>query len=165
MTGGWVGAIYVNVKNIHINEGLMELAAKLDDYGKPAWIAVMVLGFIVFWPIGLAILAFLIWSGRMGCWRRGGPGRWYKNGNESGRAGCESWFSGRREAASSGNHAFDEYREETLRRLEEEQKEFFDFLERLRQAKDKAEFDQFMAERRPPSGPEAPEDPAPQPQA
>ena len=33
-------------------------------------------------------------------------------------------------------------------RLEEEQREFRDFLERLRFAKDKTEFDQFMAERR-----------------
>ena len=48
----------------------------------------------------------------------------------------------------SGNRAFDEYRDETLRRLEEEQREFQEFLVRLRMAKDKAEFDQFMAERR-----------------
>lgn len=48
---------------------------------------------------------------------------------------------------SSGNHAFDEYREETLKRLEDEAKEFQAFLKRLRHAKDKAEFDQFMAER------------------
>jgi hypothetical protein len=34
-----------------------------------------------------------------------------------------------------------------LRRLEDEQRDFFEFLNRLRQAKDKAEFDQFMAER------------------
>ena len=51
-------------------------------------------------------------------------------------------------AAPSGNRAFDEYRDETLRRLEDEQREFREFLERLRHAKDKAEFDQFMAERR-----------------
>ena len=43
---------------------------------------------------------------------------------------------------------FDEYRTETLKRMEDEQREFRDFLARLRQAKDKAEFDQFMAERR-----------------
>ena len=49
---------------------------------------------------------------------------------------------------SSGNRAFDEYRTDTLRRLEEEQREFQDFLGRLRMAEDKAEFDQFMAERR-----------------
>jgi len=49
-----------------------------------------------------------------------------------------------------------DYREETLRRLEEEQREFHDFLGRLRMAKDKAEFDQFMADRRPRPGPSAP---------
>ena len=54
------------------------------------------------------------------------------------------WFG----QASTGNRAFDEYRSETLKRLEEEQREFKDFLARLRFAKDRAEFDQFMAERR-----------------
>ena len=61
---------------------------------------------------------------------------------------------------SSGNRAFDEYREETLKRLEEEQTEFKSFLDRLRHAKDKSEFDQFMAERRQ----RPPQDPQPQPQ-
>jgi hypothetical protein len=139
----------------------MDIAAKLDDWGKPAWITLMVLGFILFWPIGLGILAYLIWSGRMGCTMRGGWRRW-QNEN-AGRAG--GWS--RRAHGSSGNRAFDEYREETLRRLEEEQKEFQDFLDQLRLAKDKAEFDQFMAERRRrPSNepPAAPEGMTPQPQ-
>ena len=35
-----------------------------------------------------------------------------------------------------------------MRRLEQEERDFQDFLARLRMAKDKAEFDQFMAERR-----------------
>jgi hypothetical protein len=61
---------------------------------------------------------------------------------------------------SSGNRAFDDYRADTLRRLEEEQREFKEFLERLRFAKDRAEFDQFMAERRKGST-----DQGPQPQA
>ena len=52
-----------------------------------------------------------------------------------------------RPPSSTGNRAFDEYRAETLRRLEEEQREFKEFLDRLRHAKDKAEFDDFMAER------------------
>ncbi len=146
----------------------MQLAARLDDYGKPAWIAVMVLGFIVFWPIGLAILAYLIWSGRRGCWRQGGPGRWYRNGTDRERFAGDWRGGGRRRGASSGNHAFDEYREETLRRLEEEQEEFQAFLEQLRHAKDKAEFDQFMAEGKRRSGwadaPDADDSPAPQPQ-
>lgn len=50
--------------------------------------------------------------------------------------------------SSSGNRAFDEYREETLKRLEEEQREFRDFLERLRLAKDRSEFDAFMSDRK-----------------
>ena len=48
---------------------------------------------------------------------------------------------------STGNRAFDAYKADTLRRLEEEQHNFEAFLERLREAKDKAEFDQFMDER------------------
>jgi hypothetical protein len=53
-----------------------------------------------------------------------------------------------RQPPTSGNRAFDEYRVATLRRLEDEQREFREFLSRLRMAKDKAEFDQFMAEGR-----------------
>lgn len=55
---------------------------------------------------------------------------------------------------TSGNRAFDEYRAETLRRLEEEHRAFQEFLARLRMAKDKAEFDQFAAERSNRSQPE-----------
>jgi hypothetical protein len=132
----------------------MELVERLDDYGKPAWIAVMILGFVVFWPIGLVILAYLIWSGRMGCWKHGSRGRWHY-------AGADHRRGSRRRPSTTGNRAFDEYREETLRRLEDEQSEFEAFLERLRHAKDKMEFDQFMDERRrrPPAG----DEPAPQP--
>ena len=127
----------------------MQLAAKIDDYGKPAWIGVMVLGFIVFWPVGLAILGYLIWSGRMGCWKYRGPGRWHFEGlNREGSRGEGRRRRRRTGMNSSGNLAFDEYREETLRRLEDDQSEFESFLERLRHAKDKAEFDQFMEERR-----------------
>jgi hypothetical protein len=125
------------------------IAARLDDIPKPAWIALMVLGFIAFWPIGLGILAYLIWSGRMSCWRRGGAGRWHEQRDRMHDA-AHRWWHGERHHATSGNRAFDEYREDTLRRLEDEQKEFRDFLDRLRHAKDKAEFDQFMADRRRP---------------
>lgn len=51
---------------------------------------------------------------------------------------------------SKGSPAFDEYRAQTLRRLELEQDEFQEFVDHLRMAKDKAEFDQFIAERRGP---------------
>jgi hypothetical protein len=59
----------------------------------------------------------------------------------------------------NGSTAFDEYRAETLRRLEREQGEFQEFVEHLRMAKDKAEFDQFIAVRRTP--PPRPPDPKP----
>ncbi|HVY59702.1 MAG TPA: DUF2852 domain-containing protein [Xanthobacteraceae bacterium] len=135
----------------------MPIVAKLDDLGSAAWIALMILGFIFWWPVGLAILIFTIWSGRMGCWRHRGYGRW--EGAERERSGTNWWGerNWRGEPRSSGNRAFDEYRTETLRRLEEEQREFREFLQRLRMAKDKAEFDQFMAERRNRQGPEAPQ--------
>jgi hypothetical protein len=64
--------------------------------------------------------------------------------------------------ASSGNRAFDDYRSETLKRLEDEQREFKEFLERLRFAKDRAEFDQFMAERRSRPHDDGPQQPQPQ---
>ena len=114
-----------------IADGLARAEAKLDDWGRGAWIALMVLGFIVFWPLGLILLGYMIWSGRMGCSKT--------------RSHWSGWSrAGRR----TGNSAFDEYREQTLRRLEEEQTAFEEFLGRLRKAKDKAEFDQFMDERK-----------------
>ncbi|MEP5731998.1 MAG: DUF2852 domain-containing protein [Sulfitobacter sp.] len=103
----------------------------LDERGKGAWIAAMVLGFIFFWPVGLALLAYMIWSKRMfsskSCTRRGSPRL--------------------TTTRSTGNAAFDAYKADTLRRLEDEQTNFEAFLERLREAKDKAEFDQFMDDR------------------
>jgi hypothetical protein len=135
----------------------------------------LILGFIVWWPIGLAILAFTFWSRKMGCY---GGDRWQRKMERmeqkmgrvrekmerfGGPFGSGPWSGGSWGAPrSSGNHAFDEYRSETLHRLEEEQREFRDFLDRLRFAKDKAEFDQFMAERR--NRPPASEAP-PQPQS
>ena len=118
----------------------------LETPSHPGWIALMILGFVFWWPVGLAILAYIIWGRRMfGC-----SGRW-QNKMEKMQYKMDrmrSRMDGRYGAPSSGNRAFDEYRFETLKHLEDEQNEFKDFLERLRHAKDKAEFDQFMAERR-----------------
>jgi hypothetical protein len=130
----------------------MPITAKIDEFGKPAWIALTVLGFMAFWPLGLVILAFAIGSGRMGCGYHGGHGRWQHKMERM--QGKMDWMRSRMGGGpawgfpSSGNRAFDEYRAETIKRLEDEQREFRDFLERLRFAKDKTEFDQFMAERR-----------------
>lgn len=56
----------------------------------------------------------------------------------------------RRGFGTNASPAFDEYRAETLRRLEHEQGEFQEFVDHLRLAKDKAEFDEFIAARRAP---------------
>lgn len=109
---------------------LRNAEAWLDARGKGAWIAAMVLGFIFLWPVGLALLFYMIWSKRMSCSHK------FKNHSRWGRT------------QTSGNTVFDAYREETLKRLEEEQGAFRSFLDRLREAKDQAEFDQFMNNRR-----------------
>ena len=121
-------------------------------FGRTPLIVAKVLGFILGWPVGLLILGYLWWSGQMGCWGRRAPADGRANGmsnNGWDRPGFSPWamWRGRTGAPTSGNRAFDEYRSETLRRLEEEQQEFAAYLDRLRVAKDKAEFDQFMAER------------------
>ncbi|PIB24578.1 hypothetical protein BFP76_05140 [Amylibacter kogurei] len=106
---------------------LADAVAWLDAKGKKAWIAAMILGFIFVWPVGLAILFYMIWSNRM----------------------SRSFFhcSQNRRHSSTGNTAFDAYKEETLQRLEDEQSAFQSFLQRLRDAKDKTEFDEFMNDR------------------
>ena len=155
----------------------MTLTGHLDEIGKPAWIGLTVVNFILFWPLGLVVLGYLIGSGRMACWAHNSRDRWQR-GEDHWHRGEDRWqrrmerlqqriermqamaeqWSGRGFRGSSGNRAFDEYRDETLRRLEEEQREFKAFLDRLRHAKDKAQFDEFMAERsRRPQGPPQPE--------
>jgi len=142
---------------------------------RPLWLIATVLGFIFWWPVGLFLLFYTLCGGRrMSCWGygrhdggyeagwQGGPPPWvawkrqWKQQMRDWRRGQPQGPSQTQAYPSSGNRAFDEYRAETLRRLEEEQKEFATFLDRLRFAKDKAEFDQFMNElrNRPPAPPE-----------
>ncbi|WDR01876.1 DUF2852 domain-containing protein [Devosia algicola] len=124
---------------------------------SPITIALMVLGFIVFWPLGLAILGYIIWGEKFGGSAEKAQSYWNK-----GKSWCTS-NSGRRHghhhnhyaSTSSGNAAFDEYRTEQLRRLEEERarldeeiNEFHDYMANLNKAKDREEFDRFMNERR-----------------
>ena len=136
---------------------MSEVVAKLDDMGQGAWVAVMVLGFVLFWPVGLAVLAYILWSGRMGCghnsnWHGGSRwerkmarfqekmDRWQQQGG--GRNWQPAWNAGGQRTggfAPSGNRAFDDYRAATMKRLEEEFGEFKTFLDRLREAKDKAD--------------------------
>ncbi|MEQ5868950.1 DUF2852 domain-containing protein [Sagittula sp. NFXS13] len=114
---------------------LTRTEAWLDHKGKAAWIAAMVLGFIIFWPVGAALLAYMIWSKRM----------FGKGCNRTARTPSRhtAWSA----MKPSGNSAFDAYKADTLQRLQNEQEAFEAFLERLREAKDKTEFDQFMEDR------------------
>ena len=123
---------------------------------KPQWspltIALMVLGFITFWPLGLVVLGYIMWGEKFGGSAEKAQSYWNK-----GRSWCTSgnrkWDN--HAFSSSGNAAFDEYRQEQLRRLEEERARldaeidaFHDYMANLRKAKDREEFDRFMNERR-----------------
>ncbi|MEM9268160.1 MAG: DUF2852 domain-containing protein [Pseudomonadota bacterium] len=111
-----------------LSQWLSNVEAWLDARGKGAWIAAMVLGFIFVWPLGLALLAYMIWSNKFAM-------------------KCRKRHHRSTHSAPTGNAAFDAYRAETMKRLEDEQTAFVDFLERLRKAKDQSEFDRFMDER------------------
>src|SRR3981189_886970 len=97
------------------DEAHMPMVTKLDELGRPAWIALTILGFVIWWPVGLATLAFVIGSGRMSCWKSGGRSRGDAEAEHMRNAG--TWWEP--PSRSSGNRAFDEYRTETLQRLEE----------------------------------------------
>ncbi|MEP0324734.1 DUF2852 domain-containing protein [Bauldia litoralis] len=120
---------------------------------RPAWtpltIFLMVLGFIVFWPLGLAMLAYIIWGDRMPEVKQHFEGM--KRNFKSEFRGCSDRARGH---ARTGNAAFDEYRtqelkrlEEERRKLEEERREFESFMHNLRRARDQEEFDRFMHDR------------------
>ncbi len=124
------------------------LPGKLDGLGKMAWLAITSLAFATAWPFGLAMLAYLAGSGRLQAWcaeHAGAPGAWFDMARSS-----PAFGSGQRgrafHMASNGHEAFD-HRSEALSRLEKGQREFHAQLERPREARDKAEFRTFMAER------------------
>jgi len=126
------------------------LLTKLDELGKVAWLTITVAAFAVAWPVGLAMLAYLGGSGRLQAWYAeyaGASNTWFNAGRRSPASRSEP-LPRKPRAAASGNKAFDDYRADAMSRLEQEGREFRSFLERLRQARDKAEFDGFMAERR-----------------
>jgi hypothetical protein len=140
--------------------------ARWRRHGGSRWTAfeiiAMILGLIVFWPIGLAILGYKIWQRRYG-----GPdlqtlannkwqdARTMMNSSSSWGCGGAMRRANRFYAASTGNAAFDEWRTAELVRLDEErrklddaQREFAEYVDAIRRAKDREEFERFMAERR-----------------
>jgi hypothetical protein len=111
-------------------------------------IAGIILGFIFAWPLALAYLV----------WKFTGypvPNEW-RSYVERNVSFLKSNFTPMRPAHSgTGNSAFEDYRrrelerlEEERRRLDEEAQAFSGFVEELKRAKDREEFDAFMAKRR-----------------
>ena len=118
----------------------------------PVTVAMMGLGFMVFWPLGLAMLAYILFGERF----QGVKRQANKTGNEKMRG--KSHRFGRHDFnayGDSGNAAFDEWRERELERIEEERRkleemraEFDAYLHELRGAKDREEFSRFMRDRK-----------------
>lgn len=128
---------------------------------KPQWgpltIALMVLGFVVWWPLGLAMLAYILWGEMFGGSAEKAEGfvnrtrSWAENCGPKGHNGFRHHHGFR---SQSGNAAFDDYRAEQLRRLEEERKRldeevnaFHEYMRNLRMARDREEFDRFMRDK------------------
>ncbi|MEO6015556.1 MAG: DUF2852 domain-containing protein [Devosia sp.] len=124
---------------------------------KPQWgpitIALMVLGFVVWWPLGLAILAYILWGEKFG-----GSSEKAEAWMNKSKAWCRDQNHGHHNRSnwrqSSGNAAFDDYRAEQLKRLDEERKRldeeinaFHEHMRNLRMARDREEFDRFMRDR------------------
>lgn len=115
----------------------------------PLSIATLVLGFVVWWPLGVAALGYILWGGHMDSdlkklWNK------FNGRNEPAQAYSFQSTTSRSTGftpSASGNAAFDRYREQTLRRLEEEQQAFSDYVNKLRAARDQEEFDRFMSEK------------------
>ena len=113
-------------------------------------IVLMIIGFAVFWPLGLAMLAWIIWGDEIRAKAnelKGSVRGFAERAPSFGQSGAHG-FQGR-----TGNAAFDEYRTQELKRLEEERRkldtmraEFEAFLAELRSAKDREEFEGFMRE-------------------
>jgi hypothetical protein len=111
----------------------------------------MVLGFVVFWPLGLAMLAYIIFGERLRGFKRDA-----NNAADGFFASCRRSTHGRhRPHFSTGNVAFDDWRkaeidriEEERRKLDEMREEFDSYARELRRAKDQEEFDRFMRDRK-----------------
>ena len=130
----------------------MNQSAWIRPEWNPATIAMMVLGFVVFWPLGLAMLAYILFGERLSAFKR--------DANEAvdrGLGRCGRRARGHRfdHYNQSGNVAFDDWRRSELERIENERRkldearaEFDDYLRELRRAKDEEEFSKFMRDRK-----------------
>ena len=124
---------------------------------RPAWtpvtIAMMIIGFMIFWPLGLAMIAYIIWGDRLDQFKSDVNDVTERASGMFSR-GAKSCGPAARSYSRTGNVAFDDWREAELKRLHEERMkldamraEFDDYARELRRAKDEAEFKSFMAHR------------------
>jgi hypothetical protein len=131
---------------------------------KPVDIVAMILGFAIYWPLGLGVIFWKFWQKKSGYegdiltfgrekWGSCANWSWASCGVGSRGFSARSWSGAG--FGSSGNRAFDDWRGAELARLEEErqklvgaEREFGEFMENLRRAKDREEFDNFMNDRR-----------------
>lgn len=130
----------------------MKNAALIRPAWTPATIALMVIGFIVYWPLGLAMLAYIIWGDRLDGFKKD-VNATTDNMMNAARRGFKN-LDGGSVYQSSGNTAFDEWRDRELKRLEEERRkldaakaEFEIHMNELRRARDRQEFERFMEAR------------------
>ena len=128
----------------------MNTTAMIRPAWTPATIALMVLGFVVFWPLGLAMLAYILWGDRLDGFKRD-----VNRKTDGIFASCRGRNARHHGFGRTGNVAFDDWREKELERLAEERrrldetlKEFDSYARELRRAKDQEEFDRFMANRK-----------------
>jgi hypothetical protein len=124
---------------------------------RPAWtpltVILMVLGFAVAWPLGLLVLAYILWGNNFPGVRNHFEGM-KRDWNDAWCGPRGGFRSDRTYGFRSGNTAFDDYREAELKRLDEERRkleeeraEFDGYVRDLRRARDKEEFDRFMSDR------------------
>jgi len=121
-----------------------------NTFVRPAWtpvtIAMMIIGFMIYWPLGLAMIAYIVWGDRLDG---------MKDDLNRATDKVSETFKSTTSASRTGNAAFDEWREVELTRLEEERqklnesvREFEEYQRELRRAKDADEFETFMKSRK-----------------
>ena len=108
------------------NLGSEEQSGRGCGKGKKHWsafeIVAMVLGFVIFWPLGLLALFLKLKNGEMWAGASQGQAPWASWKMPS----SERWRSANYGFASSGNAAFDDYKRTQLARLEEERRKLDD---------------------------------------
>ncbi|WP_375466042.1 DUF2852 domain-containing protein [uncultured Methylobacterium sp.] len=119
-------------------------------------IGAIVVSFIYWWPVGLALVAWKLAGypalGELRDLGRRGMAGW-EGGSARASRFARAFEASRR--GPSGNWAFEAYRKAELdrldaqrRALQEESRAFAAFVEELKRAKDRDQFDAFMAKRR-----------------